>query len=72
MLLTGLPPAFFHPTILQTLREKVEAIAPIHSWAPVTRFGRIIVVFYDEEDAEKIHYAFNGLEVPHPGQEWVI
>ncbi|KAK3321002.1 BcRCN1, regulator of calcineurin [Cercophora scortea] len=36
---------------LQTIRELISQTAPIHSWAPLKSFRRIIVSFFDEEAA---------------------
>lgn len=50
----------FRPDNLQTIRELVAKIAPIHSWSPLKSFRRIIVSFYDEQSAINVRQIFDG------------
>ena len=45
--------SLFSPPILELLRAHYEQYGPIAHWAPVKAFGRVIVVFAQEEDAER-------------------
>ncbi|WVQ86024.1 hypothetical protein IAT38_008192 [Cryptococcus sp. DSM 104549] len=45
-------PTLFAPPILTLLRQHYEHYGPIAHWAPVRGFGRAIVVYEREEDAE--------------------
>jgi len=38
---------------LQVLRDHFESYGPINQWAPIGAFGRIVVVYEDEDDAER-------------------
>lgn len=38
----------------------------IHTWAPLKGFGRIIVVFWNVEDAERLRQECDGLHVGGP------
>lgn len=50
----------FRPDNLQTIRDLVATTAPIHSWAPLKSFRRIIVSFYSEDDAIKVRSVWDG------------
>jgi hypothetical protein len=50
----------FRPDNLQTIRELVAKIAPIHSWAPLKSFRRIVVSFFDEQAAIAVRQAWDG------------
>lgn len=41
----------FRPDNLETIRDLVSKTAPIHSWAPLRSFARIVVSFFSEDDA---------------------
>jgi len=55
--ITCLPKAFFHPLVLDILRQHFSTYGPINQWVPLAGFGRILVVFHAEDDAEtaKLH-----------------
>jgi hypothetical protein len=64
LLITNLhDPEIFLPDNLQTIRELINASAPIHVWAPLKSFRRIIVSFLDEESAIRIRQILDGEEV---------
>lgn len=64
LLITNLKdPEIFHPENLQTIRELINASAPIHVWAPLKSFRRIIVSFMDEESAVRIRQILDGEEI---------
>jgi hypothetical protein len=50
----------FRPDNLQTIRELVAKTAPIHSWAPLKSFRRIIVSFFDEDAAVAVRAVWDG------------
>jgi len=52
LIITQLPREFFEPSILQALRHHFESYGDIHAWAPLKSFARIILVYYDVDDAE--------------------
>lgn len=50
----------FRPENLQTIRELISATAPVHTWAPLKSFRRIVVSFFDEESAIKVRQVWDG------------
>jgi len=50
----------FRPDNLQTIRELINATVPVHSWAPLKSFRRIIVSFFDEDAAIQIRGIWDG------------
>ncbi|KAH8888358.1 Calcipressin-domain-containing protein [Thozetella sp. PMI_491] len=50
----------FRPENLQTIRELVSKTAPIHAWAPLKSFRRIVVSFFDEEAAIRVRAVWDG------------
>jgi hypothetical protein len=50
----------FRPENLQTVRSLIEQSAPIHSWAPLKSFRRIVVSFMDEEAAIRVRSVWDG------------
>jgi hypothetical protein len=50
----------FRPDNLQTIKDLINKSAPIHSWAPLKSFRRIIVSFFDEASAIRIRQIFDG------------
>jgi hypothetical protein len=45
---------------LQTIKDLINNSAPIHSWAPLKSFRRIIVSFFDEASAIRIRQILDG------------
>ncbi|KAJ6457097.1 Calcipressin [Mycena vitilis] len=54
---TSIPREFFQPLVLDVLRKHFATFGHINRWVPLPTFGRIIVVYTREDDAEtaKIH-----------------
>jgi hypothetical protein len=50
----------FRADNLQTIRELINSSAPIHSWAPLKSFRRIIVSFFDDDSAIRIKQILDG------------
>jgi hypothetical protein len=50
----------FRADNLQTIRELINSSAPIHSWAPLKSFRRIIVSFFDNDSAIRIKQILDG------------
>lgn len=50
----------FKPDNLQTIRDLVAQLAPIHAWAPLKSFRRIVVSFFDEAAAIKVRSVWDG------------
>lgn len=57
--------------MLDALRQYFEGFGEIHTWAPLKAFGRILVVYYDEEAVELAKEGSDGLFIDtagaHPG-----
>jgi hypothetical protein len=61
LLITNLQdPAIFHPEHLQTIRELINDSATLHAFSPLKSFRRIIVSFYNTEDAVRIRQTLDG------------
>ncbi|KAH6688614.1 Calcipressin-domain-containing protein [Plectosphaerella plurivora] len=52
--------AIFRPDNLQTIRDLVTQTAPIHAWAPLKSFRRIVVSFFDEDAAIAVRRIWDG------------
>lgn len=63
LVVTNMPAAFFHPLVLEALRDYFSAFGEIYAWAPITAFARIILVYYSEEDAETAKLACDGVKI---------
>jgi hypothetical protein len=50
----------FRADNLQTIKDLINTSAPIHSWAPLKSFRRIIVSFFDEDSAIRIRQILDG------------
>jgi len=53
----------FNPSNLVQMRELINQRAPIHTWAPLKSFRRIIVSFFDTESAIAIRQSLDGEQV---------
>jgi len=61
LLITNLNDAeIFRADNLQTIKELINSSAPIHSWAPLKSFRRIIVSFFDDDSAIRIRQILDG------------
>ena len=52
IIITSLSTPFFHPRVQAALRLHFEYFGNIHTWAPLTGLGRIMVVYWDEDAVE--------------------
>jgi hypothetical protein len=50
----------FRPDNLQTIRDLIAQISPIHAWAPLKSFRRIVVSFFDEQSAINVRSIWDG------------
>jgi len=61
LLITNLQdPSIFHPQNLQTLRELIDTSSQVHTWAPLKSFRRIVVTFYNVDDAVALRQKLDG------------
>ncbi|KAK5020486.1 hypothetical protein LTR16_001012 [Cryomyces antarcticus] len=61
LLITNLQdPRIFLPSNLLTIRDLINTHAPIHTWAPLKSFRRIVVSFYSTEAGTAIRQLLDG------------
>ncbi|KAI9170997.1 Calcipressin-1 [Paramyrothecium foliicola] len=53
----------FRPENLHTIRTLVEDIAPVHAFAPLKSFRRIVVSFWDDDAAIRVRPQFDGKNI---------
>ncbi|KAF2741058.1 Calcipressin-domain-containing protein [Polyplosphaeria fusca] len=53
-------PEIFHPSNLVQIRETINQYAPIHTWAPLKSFRRIVTSFFDIDSAISIRQKLDG------------
>jgi len=53
LIVTQLPPTFFHPLVIKVLRDHFATYGDINQWVPIAGLARIIVVYNHENDAEE-------------------
>ncbi|KAI9640076.1 hypothetical protein NHQ30_011478 [Ciborinia camelliae] len=64
LLITNLKDAeIFRADNLQTIKDLINTSAPIHTWAPLKSFSRIIVSFFDDDSAIRIRQILDGEEI---------
>ncbi|KAG8885972.1 carbohydrate-binding module 1 protein [Tulasnella sp. 331] len=61
LILTSLSPSFFYPEVLDALHAHFSSYGHLHSWAPITAFGRIMMVYWHSEDAEQAKLECDGM-----------
>jgi len=70
LIVTGISRSFFeNPSIISTLERHFQWFGRLHSWAPLPNFGRIMVVYYDDEDAERTRRDFDSAALTH-AHDW--
>ncbi|ROW06416.1 hypothetical protein VMCG_04365 [Cytospora schulzeri] len=52
--------SIFRPDNLETIKDLILKTAPIHTWAPLKSFRRILVSFYTEADAIAVRSIWDG------------
>jgi len=52
LIIPNLPPAFFAPSVLEALKQHFASYGEMYAWTPLKGFKRIIVVYYEDVDAE--------------------
>ncbi|KAF5386767.1 hypothetical protein D9615_002009 [Tricholomella constricta] len=71
---TSIPKSFFHPVILDVLRDHFASFGEINRWAPLPGFGRIIIVYRFEDTAEVVKQQCDPILIQHShdGSEVVL
>jgi hypothetical protein len=66
LVVAGIFRTFFEsPTMVSILERHFRLYGHVHSWAPLPSFGRIMVVYYDDHDAERARQDFDSTAVRH-------
>ncbi|GJJ11801.1 hypothetical protein Clacol_006039 [Clathrus columnatus] len=63
LVVASLPIPFFHPAVLPILRGYFSRFGDLYAFAPVPSFKRIIIVFWEDDAAEKAKLSLNGREL---------
>ena len=72
LVITGVSRTFFQiPTMLSILERHFLQFGSVHSWAPLPSFGRIMVVYYEDKDAERARLDFDSTALKHT-EDWYI
>ena len=53
LIVAQLPQSFFHPLVINVLRDHFATYGEINQWVPIASFARIIIVYNEEGDAER-------------------
>lgn len=70
LVITGISHSFFqNPTLVSILERHFQLFGHVHSWAPLPSFGRIMIVYYNEEDAEQARQDFDSTAMRHT-RDW--
>jgi calcipressin-2 len=67
LILAQLPQSFFDPLVINVLRDHFATYGTINQWVPIAGFARVIIVYNEEDDAEraKLHCDPLVLEATH-------
>ena len=72
LIVTGISRSFFqNPVMISILERHFQLFGRVHSWAPLPSFGRIMVVYYDDEDAERARQDFDATALRHT-HDWYV
>ncbi|TDL18462.1 Calcipressin, partial [Rickenella mellea] len=66
IIVASVPADWFHPRVLDALRKYFEVQGELYAWAPIRAFGRIVAVYYENEDAECAKQAYDHLTIEAP------
>jgi len=61
LVVTGISRSLFQNHAMVSILERhFQLFGSVHSWAPLPSFGRIMIVYHDEEDAERARQDFDA------------
>jgi len=63
LVLTQLPTPFFHPRVMDALRDHFASHGSIRAWAPLRTFSRVLVVYESEDCADDAKAYCDGLQI---------
>jgi len=71
LVLTQLPTPFFHPRVMDALRDHFASHGSIRAWAPLRTFSRVVVVYESEDCADDAKAYCDGLEIDATPETYV-
>jgi len=63
LVLAQLPTPFFHPRVMDALRDHFASHGTIRAWAPLRTFSRVIIVYESEDSADEAKAYCDGLQI---------
>jgi Calcipressin len=72
LVLTQLPIPFFHPRVMDALRNHFALHGRIRAWAPLRTFARVIVVYESEDSADDAKMYCDGLQIDGTPETYVL
>jgi hypothetical protein len=63
LVLTQLPTPFFHPRVMDALRDHFACHGKIRAWAPLRTFSRVVIVYESEDSADEAKTHSDGLSI---------
>lgn len=71
LVLTQLPTPFFHPRVMDALRDHFASHGTIRAWAPLRTFARVVVVYKSEDSANEAKTLCDGLQIDATPETYV-
>lgn len=71
LVLAQLPTPFFHPRVMDALRDHFASHGTIRAWAPLRTFSRVIVVYESEDSADEAKSYCDGLQIDATPETYV-
>jgi len=66
LVITGISRSFIQNSAMVSILERhFQLFGRVHSWVLLPNFGRIMVVYFDEEDAERARQDFDVTALKH-------
>lgn len=66
LVVTGISRSFLqNHAMASTLERHFQLFGRVHSWVPLPSFGRIMIVYYHDEDAERAREDFDAIALRH-------
>ena len=72
LIIAGISRSFFqNPSLISILERHFQLFGHVHSWVLLPSFGRIMVVYYDDQDAERARQDFDTTALRHT-HDWYV
>lgn len=71
LVLTQLPTPFFHPRVMDALRDHFASHGTIRAWAPLRTFSRVVIVYESEDSADEAKMHSDGLSIDATPETYV-